>query len=39
MIAGTTNRAHLQEIIDGSRIELTREEWYKLYLSAGHMLP
>lgn len=39
MIAGTTNRAHLQEIIDGSRIELTREEWYRLYLSAGHMLP
>lgn len=39
MIAGTTNRAHLQEIIDGSRVELTREEWYRLYLSAGHMLP
>lgn len=39
MIAGTTSQTHLQEIIDGSRIELTREEWYKLYLSAGHMLP
>ncbi|MGN0352288.1 MAG: aldo/keto reductase family oxidoreductase [Roseburia sp.] len=39
MIAGTTNRTHLQEIIDGSDIMLTKEEWYRLYLSAGHILP
>lgn len=39
MIAGTTNKAHLQEIADASHIALAREEWYRLYLSAGHMLP
>lgn len=39
MIAGTTNRTHLQEIIDGANVTLTREEWYRLYLSAGHILP
>ena len=38
MIAGTTNRAHLQEIIDGSRIEVTRAEWDRRSLSAGHTL-
>lgn len=39
MIAGTTKISRLQEIIDGSEIKLTREEWYKLYLSAGYILP
>lgn len=39
MIAGTTNQAHLQELIDGSGVALTREEWYRLYLAAGHTLP
>lgn len=39
MIAGTTKISRLQEIIDGSKIKLTREEWYKLYLSAGYILP
>lgn len=39
MIAGSTSRNHMQEIIDGSNVALTREEWYKLYLAADHMLP
>lgn len=39
VIAGTTNLDRLRQIVDGSNIELTREEWYKLYLVAGHMLP
>lgn len=39
VIAGTANEEHLQKIIDGAEIKLTREEWYKLYLSAGHPLP
>ncbi|WP_268825735.1 aldo/keto reductase [Fusobacterium mortiferum] len=39
MIAGTTKISRLQEIIDGSKVTLSREEWYKLYLSAGHILP
>lgn len=39
MIAGTTKISRMQEIIQGSKIKLSREEWYKLYLSAGHILP
>lgn len=39
LISGTMNPQHLAEIADGMEIELTREEWYSLYLSAGHILP
>lgn len=39
VIAGTTNIKRLEEIIQGSEIKLTHEEWYRLYLSAGHILP
>lgn len=39
VIAGTTNLDRLKQIVDGSNIELTREEWYKLYMAAGHPLP
>lgn len=39
VIAGTANKEHLQKIIDAASIKLTREEWYRLYLSAGHPLP
>ena len=38
-IVGTTKISHLLEIIKAKEIILTREEWYSLYLSAGHMLP
>lgn len=39
LIAGTTSPARMKEIIRGSEITLTREEWYRLYLAAGHILP
>lgn len=39
MIAGTTNTDRMAENVKGSQINLTREEWYKIYLSAGHILP
>lgn len=39
VIAGTTNINRLKEIISASEIILTREEWYQLYLAAGHPLP
>ncbi len=39
IIAGTANEAHLKEIADASEICLARDEWYQLYLSAGHPLP
>lgn len=38
-IAGTTSKSRIQEIINGSNIELSRQEWYELYLKAGHILP
>lgn len=39
LVAGTTNVERLKQIVTGSNIELTREEWYKLYMAAGHPLP
>lgn len=39
LIAGTTKERRMMEIIDACEINLTREEWYKLYLSAGNLLP
>lgn len=39
MISGTMNKNRLSEICRGADVELTREEWYKIYLSAGNMLP
>jgi len=39
IVAGTSSEKRLLEIIEASNINLTREEWYKLYLSAGHILP
>lgn len=38
-IAGTTSTIHLEEICQANSFELTRPEWYKLYLSVGKMLP
>lgn len=39
MIAGTTNTQRMAEIANGSEIFLSREQWYKIYLSSGHILP
>ncbi|MDO5785420.1 MAG: aldo/keto reductase [Eubacteriales bacterium] len=39
LIAGTSNVTRLKEIIDSCQITLSREEWYRLYLAAGHPLP
>lgn len=39
MVSGSTNPEHLQLIFDGEKVNLTREEWYRLYLDAGHILP
>lgn len=39
VIAGTTNQNRLEEIATACNINLTRQEWYKLYLAAGHILP
>lgn len=39
VIAGTTKLSRMEEIITSSNINLTREEWYRIYLAAGHILP
>ena len=39
LIAGTTNQERMGEILRGSEIRLSREEWYRLYLNSGHILP
>lgn len=38
-ILGTTSPVHLKESLEALDFRLTREEWYKLYLSAGKLLP
>lgn len=38
-IVGTTNAKRLAECSEAARVELTREEWYALYLAAGKKLP
>ena len=38
-IVGSMNPERLKDILAGGDIELTREEWYKLYLAAGNPLP
>ena len=38
-IAGTMNPGHLKEIVDACKVDLSREEWYRLYLASGKFLP
>ena len=38
-VTGTTNPTRLKDCIKATDIHLTREEWYQLYLAAGHRLP
>ena len=38
-IIGTMNSARLSDIAAAADVTLTREEWYRLYLAAGHILP
>jgi len=39
VVTGTAREERLQEIETAQTIRLTREEWYRLYLAAGHPLP
>ena len=39
LISGTTREARLKAIIQACDLTLAREEWYRLYLAAGHPLP
>lgn len=39
VITGSTSLEHIKETLDGSKINLSREEFYFLYRKAGYMLP
>lgn len=39
LIAGTTNPQRLTDIASAAEVELSREDWYALYLAAGNKLP
>ena len=39
MIAGSMKESRLKEVCSACEFDLTREEWYRLYLAAGHILP
>ena len=38
-VTGTSDPEHMKEICEAGELELTREEWYSLYLSTGKVLP
>ena len=38
-VTGTTNSQRLRECFRATEINLTREEWYKIYLATGSVLP
>jgi len=38
-IVGTTNPKRLKDICAASGVELTRQEWYEIYMAAGNKLP
>ncbi|MDN6641093.1 MAG: aldo/keto reductase, partial [Tetragenococcus sp.] len=39
VIAGTMNIQRIEEIAHASKIELSRKDWYQLYIAAGNKLP
>ena len=38
-ITGTTNLNRLADCLSAADVSLTREEWYKIYMAAGNILP
>lgn len=39
VLLGTVNPQHILDSAKGSDVQLTKQEWYDLYLSAGNILP
>ncbi|MCU1423213.1 MAG: aldo/keto reductase [Microbacteriaceae bacterium] len=39
VVLGTTSVEHLRDSAAGSEVPLTREEWYRLFTTGGHILP
>jgi predicted oxidoreductase len=38
-VTGTMNVERLRDCVKAAEICLSREEWYKIYLAAGNILP
>ena len=39
VVTGTASETRLAEIIEACEVNLSRQEWYRLFLAAGHILP
>ena len=39
VVTGTASESRLLEIMEAEKVQLSRQEWYRLYLAAGHILP
>lgn len=39
VVTGTTNPQRMKELCKAADVDLTREEWYGLYMASGHILP
>ena len=39
VVTGTASESRLLEIMKAEKVQLSRQEWYRLYLAAGHILP
>jgi len=39
VVLGTTKPERLRDCAAGSEVRLSREEWYRLFRAAGHILP
>lgn len=39
VVNGSMDFKHIYESLEGEKIELTREDWYKIYEETGHFLP
>ncbi|MBE5786099.1 MAG: aldo/keto reductase family oxidoreductase [Clostridiales bacterium] len=39
VLPGTMNADRMKDIVRAAEVTLTRPEWYRLYLAAGHILP
>ncbi len=38
-IVGSMNPERITRIADAEKVDLTRPEWYEIYIKAGHILP
>ncbi|MCR4561688.1 MAG: aldo/keto reductase [Bacilli bacterium] len=39
VVTGSINPIHIQESLDGEKIELSKADWYAIYKEGGHFLP